>query len=253
MRARVIAQLVAAVLGIGGGVVTAIVVPGDDPGSHSDPSATSGPSPSEDTTGTSDPLHLGIPLVNQGCSGEALLVIGYGNSLAPLSSAVANTSKEGLHYLRSAGSCTTVLGPQGKPRPGYVVYRGPFEARSEPCEIRMSGDESGSFVTVLRAGNEELVKCPCEIPVREAPRLSLDMGAPDQAEVLWIRGLQSMFSDDDPVGFPNTAITGDYDEPTAARVTVFQENAPGKVTVPGVADATTWGILTNRLCRNYDY
>jgi hypothetical protein len=62
-----------------------------------------------------------------------------------------------------------------------------------------------------------------------------------------------MFNDDDPERFPHTSITGDYDEATAARVALFQENAPGKVTEPGVMDRTTWGIITDRLCRNYDY
>jgi hypothetical protein len=253
MRARVVAPLVAAVLGIGGGVATAIVVPGDDPGPPANTPATSEPSPSSSATTTSDPLHLGIPLVNQDCSGEALLVIGYGSTRAPLSSAVANSSPKGLSYLRATGSCKTILGPEGKSGPAYVVYRGPYDSRREPCETRMSGDESGSFVTVLRSGNTQLVKCACEIPTSEAPRLSLDMDPPDQREALWIRGLQSMFNDDDPERFPHTAITGDYDEPTAARVTLFQEHAPGKVTEPGVMDRTTWGVITDRLCRNYDY
>jgi hypothetical protein len=62
-----------------------------------------------------------------------------------------------------------------------------------------------------------------------------------------------MFHDDDPQGFPRTAITGDYDQPTADRVTTFQDRAPGKVTTPGEVDETTWGILTGRLCRQYDY
>jgi hypothetical protein len=253
MRARVVAPLVAAILGIGGGVATAFVVPGDDvPGSTDEPTSKPTAGPTAITT-VNDPLHLGIPLVNQDCSGEALLVIGYGSTRAPLSSAVANSSPKGLSYLRGTGSCDTVLGPEGKPRPAYIVYRGPYDGRREPCETRMSGDESGSFVTVLRSGNTQLVKCPCEIPSSEAPRLSLDMGAPDQAEALWTRGLQSMFSDDDPERFPHTAITGSYDEQTAARVTLFQENAPGKVTEPGVMDHTTWGIITDRLCRNYDY
>ncbi len=63
-------------------------------------------------TAFSDPLHLGIPLVDQDCSGEALLVVGYGNTVAPLGTAVANSSAEGLRYLRSDGSCATVLGPE---------------------------------------------------------------------------------------------------------------------------------------------
>ena len=61
MRARVIAPLVAAVLGICGGVATAIVMPDD--GTHQ-------------TATSDDPLHLGIPLVDQDCTNEALLVIG---------------------------------------------------------------------------------------------------------------------------------------------------------------------------------
>ena len=238
MRARVVAPLIAAVLGIGGGVATAIVVPGD--------------ASEEKAPTVSDPLHLGIPLVDQECTGEALLVIGYGDTVAPLSSAVANSSQEGLRYLTSEGSCDTTLGPEDKGAPTYVVYGGPYDNRREPCEIRMSGDESGSFVTVLRSGNTQLVKCPCEIPSRAAPRLFIGMD-PDQSAALWIRGLQAMFNDDDPTEFPHSAITGKYDQPTADRVAVFQDRAPGKVTEPGEVDEVTWGILTDRLCRNYDY
>lgn len=253
VRARVVAPLVAAILGIGGGVATAIVVPHDEaPGSTTEHTTEPTSDPTTPTT-VVDPLHLGIPLVNQDCSGEALLIVGYGSTRAPLSSAVANSKPKGLSYLRSSGSCETILGPEGKPRPAYIVYRGPYDSRRDPCEIRMSGAESGSFVTVLRKGNVQLVKCACEIPGQDAPRLSLDMGAPDVSETLWIRGLQSMFNDKDPEGFPRTAITGDYDAQTAARVTQFQDNAPGKVTEPGVVDAITWGIITDRLCRDYDY
>ena len=76
MRARVFAPLVAAVLGLAGGVAAALVVPADD----SDGRAST----------FNDPLHLGIPLVDQDCTGESLLVVGYGNSVAPLGTAVAD-------------------------------------------------------------------------------------------------------------------------------------------------------------------
>ena len=76
---------------------------------------------------------------------------------------------------------------------------------------------------------------------------------PDQQEVLWIRGLQGMFADDDPQAFPRSAITGDYDQATSDRVAFYQDDAPGKVTERGTVDAATWGLLTDRLCRNYDY
>jgi hypothetical protein len=165
---------------------------------------------------------------------------------------VANSDHHGLRYLRSSDSCDTVLGPEQKPTPQYVVYRGPYSSRSVPCEIRMSAAGAGSFVTVLRSGNEQLVKCPCEIPRSKAPRLSLGMDA-DESERLWIRGLQAMFHDDAPAQFPHEAISGVYDQRTAERVALFQHDAPGKKTVRGEVDATTWGILTGRLCREYDY
>jgi hypothetical protein len=236
MRARVVAPVVAAVLGIGGGVVTALAVPDGH----------------DEAPATSDPLHLGIPLLDQDCTGDSLLVVGYGDTVAPLSSAVVNTDAEGLHYLSSAASCDTVLGPERKPPPAYVVYRGPYAGRSEPCGLRMSGQEPGSFVTVLRSGNAELVKCPCEVPAGDAPDLFVGMDA-NAVEKLWIRSLQAMFHDDDLKGFPRSAITGVYDQFTSDRVASFQDNSPGKKTTRGEVDETTWGILTDRLCRNYDY
>lgn len=238
MRVQVVAPLVAAVLGIGFGIATALAVQDD-----------ADPAP---PAGAADPLRLGIPLVNQDCSEESLLVVGYGNTTAPLSSAVANAGKDGLRYLRSADSCDAILGPEAQATPDFVVYRGPFDSRREPCELRMSGQDPNSFVARLREGNDVLVKCPCEIPSSQAPHLFPDMD-PDASERLWIRGLQNMFHDDDPQGFPRAAITGDYDQPTADRVTSFQDRAPGKVTARGEVDATTWGILTSRLCRQYDY
>jgi hypothetical protein len=238
MRARVIAPLVAAILGIGGGVATALVVPADDA--------------DRDTPAASDPLHLNIPFADLDCSSQSILVVGYGDSAPPLSSAVANSSTEGLHYLKSASSCHTQLGPEDKEAPTYIVYTGPYDSARDPCEIRMSGDEPGSFVARLREGNTQLVKCPCEIPGTDAVRLYPDMPS-DASTKLWVRGLQAMFNYDDEEGFPQSAITGVYDAFTQARVTRFQDNSPGKNTQPGIVDEVTWGILTDRLCRNYDY
>ncbi len=237
MRARVVAPLLAAVLGIGGGVATALVVP-DDAG--------------RDEPVASDPLHLDIPLTDLDCTGQSILVVGYGDSVPPLSSAVANTRADDLHYLASADSCRTLLGPEGKDAPAYVVYAGPFDSPRDPCELRMSGDEPGSFVARLREDNTQLVKCPCEIPGAEAVRLYPDMPS-DASTKLWVRGLQAMFNDDRPDDFPRSAITGVYDDLTQSLVTRFQDNAPGKDTQPGIVDGITWGILTDRLCRNYDY
>jgi hypothetical protein len=238
MRARVVAPLVAAVLGLCGGVATALVVPSDDGGV---PPST-----------FNDPLHLGIPLVDQDCTGESLLVVGYGNSVAPLGTAVADNGSKGVRYLRSDESCATVLGPERESSPTYVVYLGPYDTLQEPCRLRMTPEHRADFVTVLRSGNQMLVKCPCALPTSEAPELRLNMEADGEA-VVWIRSLQSMLNDYDPKEFPHSSITGVYDQPTAARVAEIQAEAPGRQTEPGVVDEATWQILTDRVCRIYDY
>jgi hypothetical protein len=238
MRARVIAPLVAAVLGISGGIATALVLPDDD----------GGRSPST----VNDPLHLGIPLVSQDCTGEALLVVGYGNNVAPLGTAVANNGTKGLRYLRSDESCETILGPEREATPTYVVYFGPYETLAEPCERRMTPEHRGDFVTVLRSGNDTLVKCPCALPARLAPELTPNMVA-DAAETVWIRALQAMLNDYDPEKFPHSAISGTYDATTVARVTEVQHEAAGVPTTAGVVDTATWQILTDRICRIYSY
>jgi hypothetical protein len=238
MRARVVAPLVAAILGIGGGVATALVVPGDD----------GRPAPST----FNDPLHLGIPLVDQDCTGEALLVVGYGDSAAPLGTAVADNGTNGVRYLRSDESCATIMGPDAESNPTYVVYLGPYKTLAEPCEKRMTPEHRGDFVTVLRSGNDSLVKCPCALPTSSAPVLTPGMVA-DAEETVWIRALQAMLNDYDPKKFPRADITGVYDAATVARVTEVQQEQSGVPTTPGVVDAATWGVLTDRICRIYDF
>jgi hypothetical protein len=239
MRARVVAPLVAAVLGIGGGVATAVVV-----SAHDEPS----------TTAYSDPLHLDIPLVDQDCSGDSLLVVGYGNSVAPLGTAVADNGREGVRYLRSDHSCATVLGPEGAETPAYAVYLGPYPNLQEPCEQRMTPEHRADFVTVLRSGNQTLVKCPCALPVSAAPddlRPGMTTFTPEQT--VWIRALQSMLNDYDAKKFPRSNITGKYDAATVARVTEIQHEQSGVPVTDGELDQATWRILTDRICRIYDY
>ena len=236
MRTRVTAVLAAAVLGAGGGVATALVVAGEPPRA----------APPD------DPLHLGIPLVDQGCTGESLLVVGYGDSAAPLGTAVANNGTNGVRYLRSEESCGTILGSESEPSPTYVVYLGPYKSLAEPCEARMTPEHRGDFVTVLRSGNDTLVKCPCALPTSAAPELRPGMVA-DAVEAVWIRSLQAMLNDYDPARFPRRAITGEYDDATVARVTEVQREQAGVPTTPGVVDAATWGVITDRICRIYDF
>lgn len=234
MRARLVAPLVAAVLGIAGGVTTALVTDHD-------------PAPA-----ASDPLGLGIPLVNQSCSLKSITVLAYGDSTAVLENAIANAGDTKVSYLRGAESCDTVYGSPGEPVPRYVVYSGPYAATKTPCASRMEGDDRRGSVTRLRSGNTDFVKCSCVLPDDVAP--TLRVGDPvDGQTVAWIRLLQVMLHDNAPKAFPDSDVTGRYEQPTADRVAYYQARSPGKATVPGVVDATTWGILNQRLCPHYSW
>jgi hypothetical protein len=241
MRTRVLAPIVAAVLGIGGGVATALVVPDDEGGRPSS---------------FSDPLHLGVPRVDLDCTGEAILIVGYGAGASALGSAVANNGTS-VRYLRPAESCQTLLGPEDvagegdEEQPEYVAYLGPYETRAEPCALRMTAEHRGDFVSVLKSGNTENVKCVCELSAADAPELRLGMDA-DADERVWIRALQWMFADHDPEGFPRSNVTHTYDAATAAMVSGFQERA-GLAGERGVADAATWSLIADRICPRYTY
>ena len=112
-----LAPLVAAVLGIAGGVTTAVVTASGDP---APPSA------------SDDPLRLGIEQANLACTGDAITVLAYGESSAGLGSAVADSGGK-AHYLRTDDSCATVYGADPEDPPTWVVYAGPYASRRSPA------------------------------------------------------------------------------------------------------------------------
>jgi hypothetical protein len=243
VRARIVAPLLAAVLGIAGGVTTALV--------------TTASGPSGASAAFEDPLGLGIPLVDQPCSAKAIAVVGYGDDPAAMSPAVANAKAaeddggDTVRYLRYDESCPTVYGPDSDPHPTYAVYTGPYAAVADPCAVRMEGGDDRGSVTILRAGNEDFVKCSCVLPAKDAPLLTVDMVDATARDRTWTRLLQVMLLDAD-ASIPRKGwVTGDYNQATADRVAAIQATSPGKQTDPGVVDQTTWGILNDRLCRNY--
>ena len=102
--------------------------------------------------------------------------------------------------------------------PEYVVYLGPFDTPGAACELRMTVEHKGDYVTSLRAGNQTYVKCPCELPVSTFPVLTPDMGAPDALEGMWIRQLQGMLVDTGRL-VEDVQESGQYDATTVAVVT----------------------------------
>jgi hypothetical protein len=228
--------LLAAVLGIAGGVVTAVVAPGAsevtaDPGE------------------VNDPLRLGIPQISlSSCTDESVLVLGSGDSEAALTPIVSDAG-DGARYLRTDESCETFWA-EGDEEPAYVVYRGPYDSEVEPC--RASLDTGDGTVTNLSSGNEMFVACACVLPTAElagiVPPGQLAEGE-EPAPVQWVRTLQQLLDDLDG---PPVGSTGSYDAATLARVRQFQRDA-SILPADGKVGVRTWEALRTELCGTYDY
>ena len=230
---RLVAPIVAGVLGLGGGTAAALLVDADR----------------QDKSVTADPLGLGIGLADRGCTGQALLVIGWGNSASALAAALADNRDSAASYLRTADSCDTLYGREKGPTPDYAAYLGPYDSIAEACELRLTVRHRGDQVTVLRAGNEQAVRCACYVPAASAPELTPGM-ATDAATTPWVRALQQMLVDIDEEQFPNWRITGVYDDATANRVRELQTQAG--VPSTGIVDTVTWQLVRTRICGTYD-
>jgi len=242
MRTRVLAPVVAALVGIAAGTVTALVtvdaVDGDPDGSET----------------VADPLGLKVPFVELECEpGTGVLVLGFGDTSPALRAAIADNPDGDPSYLDTTTSCDTIYGPERRAEaPRYAVILGPFDSLEEPCALRMDPARRGDFVTNLRSGNEMSVKCVCVLK-DSADRPDLELGmTPTAADRVWIRSLQGMFNDALDEEFPQEWVTGDYDERTAARVRQYQESSTVD-SVPGVVDDETWTLLKTRICDDYDF
>lgn len=238
--------VVAGILGIAAGVATSLVVTGD-------------PEPGASTT--EDPLHLGIPLVDLDCTGETVLVVGRGDSTAPLAVAVANNPDLPLRYLRTDDSCETLWAHQSQERPEYAVYAGPYDGMTEPCELRMQVDHKGDAVTNLTRGNDRFVRCLCALPAADFPDLSVDV-AVSPASSMWVRSLQSMLVDLDrerqaegepPPYFRPADVSGVYDETTRDRIEAYQAESDIAVSEYGEVRLPTWRSFTDEVCKLYSF
>lgn len=230
-RTRVL--VLAAVLGVVAGLLTAYVVP-----------RTEAPTP-----GTVDPLNLSIPLVDQRtCTGASILVIGFGDGRAPLAAAAADNPGGKARYLRTSDSCPAVYGREGYPAPTYVAYLGPYDTLGEACADRMTPEHRSDHVTRLRAGGTIHVQCVCELPAETFPRLATSQ-ARSESDQLWTRLLQTTLDDIDRN--PSHHITGAYDRETVGLVRNFQSLRD--IAATGVMDLVTWQALRNRACPEYDY
>ncbi len=219
--------VLAALVGISGGVTTAIIAPGaSDPGSGS--------------AEVNDPLRLGIPQVSlPSCTDEAVLVLGVGDSAAALTPIVSDAG-DGARYLRTDESCET-LWASGDEQPSYVVYRGPYDSEAEPCRLSLDG---GGEVTDLGAGNAQFVMCACVLPTAELVGI-VPPGQPEGEEpapVVWVQMLQRLLG---------VEVTGVYDGTTVDRVRQFQQ-ANSILPADGKVGERTWGALREQRCGRFE-
>ncbi|MFA6577318.1 MAG: peptidoglycan-binding domain-containing protein [Nocardioides sp.] len=226
--------LVAALLGATAGVTTALVVD-DEPG---------GP------TTFADPLGVKIPFVNLDCTGEAVYVLGYGDTAAAIRYTIINHPDEDVRYLSTESSCETHWARRNADDPEYVAYSGPYDNPTDPCVKRMSAKLDD--VVLLIEGTDSYVQCVCEIPNTDLPVLEpSDETTPELA--IWVRALQNAFIDLDTAaeregGFREGDVTGIFDDRTERRVREFQEESADITPSTGIVESKTWRAITERLC-----
>lgn len=227
--------LVAALLGATAGAGTAWVVDDEPPGS----------------TASEDPLDVNIPFENLDCTGEAVYVLGYGDTALKIRSTAINHPDEDVRYLRTSSSCDTYWAPQNADDPEYVAYSGPYDDATEPCVKRMSSKRDD--VALLVEGASSYVQCVCEIPYTDLPVLEpSDETTP--LDAIWVRALQNAFIDLDTAsgrdgGFGPGDVTGIFDERTERRVKEFQEEDADFNPGTGIVEAETWKAIIDLLCR----
>jgi len=191
-----------------------------------------------------DPLALGVPMVNQSCTGQFLLAIGKGGLT---SLAAALSSNPGGHYLDTDRSCATAWTDSTRPTPHWVAYLGPYGSGAQACAVRMTAANQGSTVTHLRPGTPDTLHCVCYLDYHAMPTLSTGMAAGVTA-TMWTRALQNMLVDMGRAKKDDA--TGLYDLTTASQVRQLQRDT--NIGATGVVDPLTWHAVQRVGCPLYD-
>jgi Putative peptidoglycan binding domain len=220
-RARILAIGVSAVLGVLGGVVTGVLL---------------------DRPHGIDPLRLGVTMVDQPCTGDFVVVTGWGTSEPALGPGVSRDIDQ-AHYLDIDRSCPTAWKPQGTRLHGYIAYLGPYDSAFKACSERVT--RPGSFVTQLDEGNTTVEQCLCVLSADSMPHLKPGMVVDAQTGI-YVRALQALLATMQLMP-PDHHFNGFYDPLTVRAIKRFQEAA----TLPqnGVVDVETWRAVTRQGCQ----
>lgn len=191
-----------------------------------------------------DPLSLGVPMVNQSCTGQFLLAIGKGGLTSLANGLSSNPSGR---YLDTRQSCPTAWTDSARPTPRWVAYLGPYGSGAQACTARMTADHKGTTVTQLKSTATDTLHCVCYLDFRSMPTLQTGMAA-GTTDSMWTRALQNMLVD---LGRAKKGdATGVYDLTTAAQVRQLQRD--NNIGATGVVTADTWQALKGQACPLYD-
>jgi hypothetical protein len=241
------ALLVSALVGVTAGVIAGFTT-GSTPPSSADPDDKPSSTPSASGS-PNDPLGLDVPLQNIDCTGDTILVVGWGETRSAIYNAVQYNNDAGVKYLETAKSCNTLYGAEKQGTPTYAAYLGPFDSLSEPCSLRMSVDHARDVVTTLKPGVKIHVQCLCAVNPVDMPPLNVGMVA-DTRDGIYIRALQRLLVD---MGLNPGPITGEYNPRTAAVIQKLQQINAIDPTLYKQVEQQTWQLIRDRGCLQYDF
>ena len=241
------ALLVSALVGVTAGVIAGFTT-GSTPPSSADPDDKPSSTPSASGS-PNDPLGLDVPLQNIDCTGDTILVVGWGETRSAIYNAVQYNNDAGVKYLETAKSCNTLYGAEKQGTPTYAAYLGPFDSLSEPCSLRMSVDHARDVVTTLKPGVKIHVQCLCAVNPVDMPPLNVGMVA-DTRDGIYIRALQRLLVD---MGLKPGPITGEYNPRTAAVIQKLQQINAIDPTLYKQVEQQTWQLIRDRGCLRYDF
>ena len=241
------ALVVSALVGVTAGVIVGFTT-GSTPPSNAGPDDTPSSSPSASGS-PDDPLGLDVPLKNLDCTGDTILVVGWGETRSAIYNAVQYNNEAGVKYLETAKSCNTLYGAEKQDMPTYAAYLGPFDSLSEPCSLRMSVDHARDVVTTLKPGVKIHVQCLCAVNPVDMPPLNVGMIA-DTRDGIYIRALQRLLVD---MGLQPGPITGEYNPRTAAVIQKLQRINAIDPTLYKQVEQQTWQLIRDRGCLQYDF
>jgi peptidoglycan hydrolase-like protein with peptidoglycan-binding domain len=241
-----VVAVLAAVLGIGGGVLAGL-----DRSAHVTDPGDGAPAKPKVFTEAEDPEHIGALLQNQPCDptgADTLILVAWGDGYSTLRSAV--TDWDGVRYLRTDRSCDTRWPRMpGGGTPTYVVYLPPYSDAQSACRDRMTAAHKGDFATRLRAGNKIPVICPCVLGSADLPGLQMEQT--NLTRRMFTTVYQKMLVDTGYLPQDTETDRGDFDSRTMTATMILQTDAGLNAT--GGVGPQTWNAIKNKACRLYNF